>query len=664
MSVLKRNMFNRGGFAHRGTGITSGLAPIKGYKTGGVSKREAYTPAWMSLFGGMMSGKSLQGGWGGAFDILGQATQQSAPLFAQAAQTMAAAHEDDDKFPQFKVVGNKLVKINEDGTTEVVQEYEKPEKDTFILKPGEQLVEKTKEGEIKKLWQSDYLKKNQKTHILAPGHILYDNDGNEIARGQDKKDTALKVLQPGEKLYDGEGNMLAHYTDPNAKIIKLNPGQRAYDEDGDLLFAAPERSQAEQIIKLNPGQKAFTLNDEGEMVEMAHYEDPNAPIIKLSPGQTAFDRSGNELFSVPATATKEQIYKLSPGQVAFDENNNPIASVPLAQEDQLVTVGPGSILYNKDTKEEIFRNDTNSPQQELIKLPPGTTLVDGNGKVVYTAPQADKYFELNPGQSVYNSNGELLFSAPSLEDNLNKYEDMTEQEVANEMLRDYEKRIQKGETLEEWEMKDYKRLKAQEDPIYKEEQKSWINWKAEKLGDITFIEEMDTRIKTAQALFEKNRATGPVRGRVYPIFGVFQDLTGINLADTFNKMFTEDRDFLTDPITAGELDRIRNELGVQFQDVMKGQVSNFEQRMILNSFFSVLRHPEANDLAFQNMIYLNDLRREMILIGERVDNVIDFSEEVAKWKKKNKPKFLNSAAEDLSNLEEEYGYPEGTFTER
>ena len=522
------------------------------------------------------------------------------------------------------------------------------------------MVEKTKEGEIKKLWQSDYLKPNQKNHILAPGHILYGPDGKEIARGQDKKDTALKVLQPGEKLYDGEGNMLAHYTDPNAKIIKLNPGQRAYDEDGNLLFAAPERSQAEQIFKLNPGQKAF----DAEGNQIAFYEDPNAPIIKLNPGQKAFDRDGNELFSAPATAIKEQIFKLSPGQVAFDAEGNQIATVPLAQEDQLVTIGPGSILYNKDTKEEIFRNDTNSPQQELIKLPPGTTLVDGTGKVVYTAPQADKYFELNPGQSVYNSNGELLFSAPSLEDNLNKYGDMTEQEVANEMLRDYEKRIQKGETLEEWEMKDYKRLKAQEDPIYKEEQKSWIKWKAENLGDITFIEEMDTRIKTAQALFEKNRATGPVRGRVYPIFGVFQDLTGINLADTFNKMFTEDRDFLTDPITAGELDRIRNELGVQFQDIMKGQVSNFEQRMILNSFFSVLRHPEANDLAFQNMIYLNDLRREMILIGERVDNVIDFSEEVAKWKKKNKPKFLNSAAEDLSNLEEEYGYPEGTFTER
>ena len=93
-----------GGFAHRGTGITSGLAqPIQKFAPGGdvmdieelkkrqeeyfamleemgigkkekpqISKRELYSPALMNLFGQMMSGKSLQGGWGGAFDILGQ----------------------------------------------------------------------------------------------------------------------------------------------------------------------------------------------------------------------------------------------------------------------------------------------------------------------------------------------------------------------------------------------------------------------------------------------------------------------------------------------------------------------------------------------------------------------------------------------------------------
>ena len=34
MSVLRRNMFRGGGYAHRGTGITSGLAPVRGYATG------------------------------------------------------------------------------------------------------------------------------------------------------------------------------------------------------------------------------------------------------------------------------------------------------------------------------------------------------------------------------------------------------------------------------------------------------------------------------------------------------------------------------------------------------------------------------------------------------------------------------------------------------
>jgi len=35
MSVLRRNMFKGGGYAHRGTGITSGLTPVRGYANGG-----------------------------------------------------------------------------------------------------------------------------------------------------------------------------------------------------------------------------------------------------------------------------------------------------------------------------------------------------------------------------------------------------------------------------------------------------------------------------------------------------------------------------------------------------------------------------------------------------------------------------------------------------
>jgi len=137
MSVLRRKMFG-GGFAHRGTGITSGLAqPIQKFAPGGdvmdieelkkrqleyaamleemgigkkekpqISKRELYSPALMNLFGQMMSGKSLQGGWGGAFDILGQSMQTSAPLFAQANETKRAyeAAVADDQNLQLKAL--------------------------------------------------------------------------------------------------------------------------------------------------------------------------------------------------------------------------------------------------------------------------------------------------------------------------------------------------------------------------------------------------------------------------------------------------------------------------------------------------------------------------------------------------------------------------------
>ena len=35
MSVLRRSMFRGGGYAHRGTGITTGLVPVRGYANGG-----------------------------------------------------------------------------------------------------------------------------------------------------------------------------------------------------------------------------------------------------------------------------------------------------------------------------------------------------------------------------------------------------------------------------------------------------------------------------------------------------------------------------------------------------------------------------------------------------------------------------------------------------
>ena len=112
MSVLGRKMFG-GGYAHRGTGITSGLdTPRRGLVTGpggyagveddydtylkllqGVQPERqpfdrlgANVEPLMTLFGNLMSGTSYQGGLGGALEITGKALKESSPGFAQAIQ--------------------------------------------------------------------------------------------------------------------------------------------------------------------------------------------------------------------------------------------------------------------------------------------------------------------------------------------------------------------------------------------------------------------------------------------------------------------------------------------------------------------------------------------------------------------------------------------------
>ena len=121
MSVLRRNMFRGGGYAHRGTGITSGLAPVRGYATGDLvtddsdlakAFRErqqllesiypepvpfdrfgANVEPLMKLFSGLMTGKSYQGGLGGGLEIAGGALGEAAPGFGKAIQAKQKSKE-------------------------------------------------------------------------------------------------------------------------------------------------------------------------------------------------------------------------------------------------------------------------------------------------------------------------------------------------------------------------------------------------------------------------------------------------------------------------------------------------------------------------------------------------------------------------------------------
>jgi hypothetical protein len=541
MSVLNRKLFNRGGkVSSRGVGITSGLIdqPVQKFQSGGsVSKAEALAPFFADISGRLLSGRSFQGGIGGALQIAGDALSGSAPLLQEGLATYRAGQKQDDRQIIEDAQGFKrFVDTGERVFPDVEKPLDEPEFKT--VKPGETLVRiDPKTQEATTILEKFKPSKAQKNIVLSPNQILVDPDsGQEIARGLSKEDTGFYKLDPGEKLFDAQGNQIAFYEDPNQQIIKLNPGQTAFDQEGNVLFSAK----------------------------------PNEQTFKLSPGQKVFDAQGNEIAGV-APSSKES---------------------------------------------------------------------------------GEKFYKLKPGETLYNANGDTIFTAPSFDDNLDKYHDFkSKEERFLYKVRKYEER---GiDNLSQVEKDDYNRTLQQIDKGAEIKAESWNEYVADLYKDINFINTMDESIALAKDEFEKARATGPVRGRLVPIFSVFQDVTGVSIPNLVNTMFG--KDILLDNIAPAELNRLRNSIAIQFQESMKGQVSDFEARMILNSFFNTLSLPEANEIAFANMKYINDLRRETIKIAERTNGFTEFEEEMAKWKKDNRPDAIKSKDDKYDELREKYG---------
>jgi hypothetical protein len=141
MSVLNRKLFNKGGkVSSRGVGITSGLdTPKRGLvdgpgsysgvlekynenvellkqtglfpETKPVSKLQAFSPALIKLGAGLMSNRSLQGGFGGGLDILGQSVEGASPEIQEATQTLL---EDKAKDPDEKLKETALTMALDD----------------------------------------------------------------------------------------------------------------------------------------------------------------------------------------------------------------------------------------------------------------------------------------------------------------------------------------------------------------------------------------------------------------------------------------------------------------------------------------------------------------------------------------------------------------------
>ena len=150
MSVLNRKLFNTGGkVSSRGVGITSGLVdqPVQRFDNGGkvtfpslmderlellrslnlgrpevISKQEAAAPALLALSGALLSGRSFQGGLGGALDVVGQALTKTSPDVQQAVQRIAQSEQAQINFDnQLKLKAFDLA----------YDEYSKSLEDTF-----------------------------------------------------------------------------------------------------------------------------------------------------------------------------------------------------------------------------------------------------------------------------------------------------------------------------------------------------------------------------------------------------------------------------------------------------------------------------------------------------------------------------------------------------
>jgi hypothetical protein len=166
MSVLNRKLFNTGGgVSSRGVGITSGLVdqPVQRFDNGGevtlpslmderlellrslnlgrpeaISKQEAAAPALLALSGALLSGRSFQGGLGGALDVVGQALTKTSPDVQQAVQRIAQSEQAQINFDnQLKLKAFDLA----------YDEYSKSLDDTFKAADLKTLYSKTNPDE-------------------------------------------------------------------------------------------------------------------------------------------------------------------------------------------------------------------------------------------------------------------------------------------------------------------------------------------------------------------------------------------------------------------------------------------------------------------------------------------------------------------------------------
>ena len=308
MSIYKRRLFNRGGqVSSRGVGITSGLAtPKRGYvdRPGSYqgegeaslpdlkdkyqstldtlrsldivperkpfSRLDATAPALLNLFGGLMSGKSYEGGLGGAFDIAGQALQSSTPLFAEA---IKAKQEYDATDPEATIKNLALSKALEPDPTPEISGSQ-------VVKYVDPADNKTKQ---KLTYFEDGVFKEMELGESAdvrkikgiPEDIFNELDENVKLQIYGVKDTSgiSNVSNPADVMIDGELQSVITYVQNNE--IKQKVLGKVPEDDQDKSAIERMISRTDQIVGQNISDYPLFLDKFPEI-----FTDPNQVITE------------------------------------------------------------------------------------------------------------------------------------------------------------------------------------------------------------------------------------------------------------------------------------------------------------------------------------------------------------------------------------------------
>jgi hypothetical protein len=403
MSVYNRKLFfNRGGYAHRGTGITSGLAqPVQKFQEGGTV--DPMSKARQAFYSGLMSGRSRNVGPIGSFiDVLGQASGAATQFLPDPKDSDTA----DETYWAYNTETKTYDRVTDKTFIAGVHTKEEPKipdtsKDKKEFEEIDILTKDDKGGYTipSKAYRFANLTDESINHVDLAGNqllaenfiyaqdeeaeksrwkldndfkvkMISDNSEQIITRTWDKKDNKFKFLDKDNNEIDGAS--FEYIDDPDKSIDARWKSERV-----DLVGIEDPQDTKQAIRSYNEANKNFVYESlDGTEIDMSQYREYEKPEVdKNEASKTAVEGTikfeGQE--NKPANFIQDgtNVYYMSKGE-AGTTVGEPILLSDLTEkygavvEDYQIEV-PEIIESVDDMKDKIAAEQDITLKYEMVK---------------------------------------------------------------------------------------------------------------------------------------------------------------------------------------------------------------------------------------------------------------------------------------------------------